>query len=149
MQHIEVQHVALDPLAAIEQPAEQPYGRIYADPESAFDGMDSTHLVSNRANAADARGDVRHFRKVAATQEGFEEAWRLENLKLHVGDPFSCQLDVESALAFYPRQRFNFYGSCAPAHLCSYSSLVLRNCHDQALNPRKARVICASDWPRI
>jgi hypothetical protein len=44
---------------------------------------------------------------------------------------------------------FRYEDSSETIHFRSHSSLALRNCHAQALNPRKARTTCSSDCPRM
>ena len=72
MQHVDVQDVALNPFAAVEQAAEQPHCGVNAHPERALDGMHRAHLVGDRADSADARGNIGSFRKMAPAQKGFE-----------------------------------------------------------------------------
>src|SRR3954468_23392493 len=61
--------------------------------------MNRAHLVSHRADAADAGGDIRGFAKVPPAQQCLEEARRLEYLKAHVGHPAALDLDVQATLA--------------------------------------------------
>ena len=79
------------------------------------------------------------LRKVASAQKRFEEARRLEDAELHVGDPLAPELDVQRAFAFDSGQRVDSNGVRCAAHARSHSSLALRNCHAHALNPRNAR----------
>ena len=79
VQHVDVQRVALDPFAAIEQPPEIAQRPRNGDAERVFHRMHRAHLIGDRADAADARGDVGHLGEGAAAQEGFEEARRLED----------------------------------------------------------------------
>src|SRR5215469_16213283 len=114
--------------------------------------MHCAHLIGDRANATDARHNVRNFRDMTPAKKGFEQTRRFENLQLDVGHLITLQLDEQGALSFHPRQSVHFDGSLLfgrrLAHDRSHSSLALRNCHAQALNARKDRAICWSLWPR-
>jgi hypothetical protein len=79
--------MAFDPLAAIKQPSQRP--KLAFDPgtEGILDGVDSSHLIGNRTDAADPRHDVGQFGKATAAQEGLEEARRLEDSKGCRRDP--------------------------------------------------------------
>jgi hypothetical protein len=110
------------------------------------------HLIGDRTNAADPRDDIRNFGQVAASQKCLEQARRLEDLQFDVRHLVAFELDEKPAFAFDSREIGNLDGAdpgrCL-AHDCSHSSLALRNCHAQALNPRNARLICWSLCPRI
>ena len=82
-----MQHVALDPLAAVQQVAQRADGGVdlVEDAQGLFQGVAGAHLVGDRADAADAGGDVRHFAEVAAAQEGLEEPRRLVDLQPRLG----------------------------------------------------------------
>src|SRR3990170_4175106 len=82
MQQVDVERVALDPLAAIDQPAERAQRPVDRYPERVLHRVDGAHLIGDRADAADARGDVGRFGEGAAAQERLEEAWRLENAEV-------------------------------------------------------------------
>ena len=62
VQHVDVQRVALDPLAAVDQAAQGAQLAIHLDAERVLHGVDRAHLVGDGADAADARGDVRQLR---------------------------------------------------------------------------------------
>ena len=87
VQHVDVQGVALDPFAAIDQPAQSAQLARRRHAARVLHGVDSAHLVRDRADAADARGDVGRFGELAPAQERLEEARRLEDLQLHVASP--------------------------------------------------------------
>ena len=58
MQHIHMQRVTFDPLAAVKQPSQQPNCRINLNSQRALDSMSCAHLVGDGANAADSRRDI-------------------------------------------------------------------------------------------
>ena len=58
VEHEDVERVALDPLAAVDQPAQRPDGVADLDAAGVLDRRAGAHLVGDRADAADARGDV-------------------------------------------------------------------------------------------
>ncbi len=100
VQHVDVQHVALDPFAAIEQPpqlAQRPGDR---DAERVLHRMHGAHLVGDRADAADARHEVRRLGEGAAAQERLEEARRLEDRELGRFHLAVAHDDLERAFAF-------------------------------------------------
>ena len=55
VEQVHVQRVALDPLAAVQQPAQGHDGWVDRHAASVFDRRARAHLVSDRADAADAR----------------------------------------------------------------------------------------------
>ena len=61
MEQVDVQGMALDPLAAVQQPAQGHDGRVDGHAASVLDRRAGAHLVSDRADAADARGDLRRL----------------------------------------------------------------------------------------
>ncbi len=79
MQHVDVQHMALDPFATVEQTAQFAQLALDLEAEDLLHRVDRTHLVGDRADAADARGDVRRFAVAAPAQESLEETRRFED----------------------------------------------------------------------
>src|SRR5262249_11685559 len=82
VQHVDMEGVALDPFAAVEQPAERTDLTADRDPKCILHRMDRAHLIGDRANAADAGSYVRCLSVRAAAQERLEEARRLEDTEL-------------------------------------------------------------------
>ena len=81
VQEIDVKGVALDPFAAVKQPAQGTDALVDNDPASVLHGGTGTHLVGHRADAADARCDVRRFGKASPHQHCLEVARGLEDLE--------------------------------------------------------------------
>ncbi len=104
VQQIDVQGVAFDPLPAVEQPAQRPDALVYGHAAGVFDRRAGAHLVGHRTDPADPGGDVGRFGEGPAAQESLEEARRLVDLELHVGDPPVTHLYVHSPLALHPGQ---------------------------------------------
>jgi hypothetical protein len=104
VQHIDVQRVAFDPFAAIEQPTQFAHLRRHADTERILHRVHSAHLVGDRTDAADARGDVGRFHEGTAAQECLEEARRFEDAQLHVAHSAVLEGDLDAPLAFHTRQ---------------------------------------------
>ena len=96
---IDVQGVALDPLAAVEQPPQRRQLAVDPTPQASSIARHGAHLVGDRADAADARGDVGRLGEAAAAQERLEEARRLEDVQLDVVDLAVADPDVQRALA--------------------------------------------------
>jgi len=74
VQHDHVQHVALDPLAAVQEPAQLAQLPVGVQAPGVLDGVARAHLVRDRADAADPGGDFRRLGVPAAAQERLEEA---------------------------------------------------------------------------
>src|SRR5271166_2888496 len=83
MQHHNVQRVALDPFAAIEQSAQRADRRVDLDAERVLDGVHAAHLVGDRTDPTNASDDVEHLIKAASAQQRLEEARRLEDAETH------------------------------------------------------------------
>ena len=69
-----VQSVALQPLAAIDQAAQAADLLRDGHPEGVLHRRDRAHLVGDRADAADPRGDVGRVGERAPPQQRLEEA---------------------------------------------------------------------------
>ena len=99
MEHVDVQRVALDPLAAVEEPAQHADRLGHLDAAEVLHRVDGAHLVRDGADAADAGGDVGRLAERAAAQERLEEPRRLEDPELDVLDPAVAEADGHRALA--------------------------------------------------
>ena len=99
MEHEDVEGVALDPLAAVEETAERPQLPADLDAAGLLHRLHGAHLVRDRADPADAGGDVRRLGERAAAQERLEEARRLVDVELHLGHAAVLDLDEHRALA--------------------------------------------------
>jgi len=100
MQHVDVQRVALDPFAAVDQPAQCSELTLDTDAARVLHRMHGAHLIRDRADAADACGNVRRLGELPSAQERLEESRWLENLQLHVGNGTVLDLHEQRALAF-------------------------------------------------
>ena len=83
VQHVDVEAVALDPLAAVDEPA-QVADRALVDVHAAgvLHRPHRAHLVGDRADPADPRGDVGRLREGAPAQQRLEEPRRLVDAQL-------------------------------------------------------------------
>ncbi len=146
VEQVDVQRVALDPLAAVEQPPQ--LGDVAGDLDTArlLDRQARRHLVGDRADAADARGDVGRLGVAAPAQEPLVEPRRFVDPQLHVDEAPVDDLDVHRALALDAGQRVG----AQPAGACSVGHGVLpiatgtgpgwwRNGSDHALNVWNSR----------
>ena len=104
VEHEDVQRMALDPLAAVEEATQRAQLASDLDAARLLHRLHGAHLVRDRADAADAGGDVRRLRERAAAKEGLEEARRLVDVELDLVDPAVLDLDEHRALAFDARQ---------------------------------------------
>ena len=108
MEHVHVERVALQPLAAVQEPPQVPDRPVVdRDPAGVLHRPHGAGLVGDRADAADPRRDVRRLRERAPAQEGLEEAGRLIDAQLHVGHAIAVDADVHRALALDPGQGVN------------------------------------------
>jgi hypothetical protein len=143
VEHVHVQAVTLDPLAAVEQPP-QVADRALVDAHAAsvLHRPHGAHLVGHRADATDPGGDVGRLRECAAAQEGLEEARRLVDAQLDIADRAAVELDVHRPLALHPREVVGAdharIASVAhePPSPRSCASLAARNAAESALKVR-------------
>jgi hypothetical protein len=105
VQQEHVQRVALEPLAAVDQPAEQPDPLIDLNAAGVLDRRTGAHLIGDRADAADPRGDVRRLGVAPPAEEGLEEARRLVDAQLDGLDVAVPDAHVHGALALHARER--------------------------------------------
>ena len=109
--------MALDPFAAIKQPPQFAKRPRDGCPERILHGVHCAHLVGHRADAADARGDVRRLRVGAAAQESLEEARRLEDAELRALDGAVADHELEPRFALDAREVVDLDGpTCHGAH---------------------------------
>ena len=111
VQHNNMQRVALDPFSAVEKPAQCPQGRRKRDAEGILHGVDRAHLIGNRADTANPRSNIGGFRKIAATQQRFEQTRRLEDLQLRACNLAVPHMNIERSLPFDPGKNIDTDGS--------------------------------------
>src|SRR5215469_7741384 len=99
VQEVDVQRVAFDPFTAVEEPSERRYLRGYAGLAGVLDRLARAHLVGDRANAADPRGDVGRLGVLPAAQQRLEEPGRLVDVEPRSGHLPVADDDLEAALA--------------------------------------------------
>ncbi len=104
VQEVDVQRVALDPLAAVEEPAQRLDPRRHLDAADLLHRQARAHLVGDRADAADPGGHVGRLGERAPAQQALEEARRLVDPQLHVLDRAVVERHEHAALALDPRQ---------------------------------------------
>ncbi|MCR6630645.1 MAG: hypothetical protein NVV74_11675 [Magnetospirillum sp.] len=111
VQHVDVQGVAFQPLAAIDQPAQVADGLGHGDAQDGLHGLGRPHHVGDGADAADAGGDVGHLGIVAALEEGLEETRRLEDAEMQLLHLAVADLDRQRALALDAGQGLDLDGA--------------------------------------
>src|SRR4029453_11068749 len=99
VEHVDVERVALDPLAAVEEPAQEADRLADLDLAEGLHRVDRAHLVRDRADAADGGRDVRRLEERTAAEKRLEEARRLENPQLDLVDLAVDQPDRHRSLA--------------------------------------------------
>ena len=107
VQQVDVQGVALDPLAAVDEPAQVQDRRGDNGTAGVLDGLARAHLVGDRADPADPRGDVRRLGVPAPAQQRLEEPRRLVDVEPGLGDLAVADDDLQAALALDPGQRLD------------------------------------------
>ncbi len=134
VQHHDVQRVAFDPFAAIHQAPQRAKLAADGDAEGVLDRVDGAHLIGDRADAADAGGDVGNFVVAAAPQQRLEKPRRLENIEPRRHHTAAVDVQIERRFALDPRQIVDPDGLSRHA-----ASLSLRNGSAAALKVRSAR----------
>ncbi len=87
MEHVDVQGVALDPLAAVDEAAQVANRPLVdRDPAGVLHRPHRAHLVGDGADPADPGGDVRRLGECAPAQQRLEEPRRLVDAQLDVLD---------------------------------------------------------------
>src|SRR6266566_6703347 len=92
--------MALDPFATVDEPPQRTELPVNVYAKGIFHCMHSAHLVGDGANAADTGRDIGSFSIHATAQKCFEEARRLDDLKLYVHDFVAANLYIERPFAF-------------------------------------------------
>ena len=101
VEEVHMQGVALDPLAAVQQPAQGRDRRVDLDAGRVLERVDGAHLVGDRADPADARDDVQDLVRRPAANQPFEVAWCLEDPEVRLDDVAVLDDQPERALAFH------------------------------------------------
>ena len=104
VEHVDVERVALDPLAAVEDAAQHLDRLRDVDAAGVLHGLDGAHLVRDGTDAADARGDVGRLGEGAPAKQRLEEARRLEDPQFDVLDLAVAKADGHRALALDARE---------------------------------------------
>jgi hypothetical protein len=110
-EQVNVQRVALDPLAAVVEAPERANGRMDLDAEDPLERMNRAHLVGDGTDAADACDEIRNLAGLASAEQRLEEARRLENPKPEVADPPAGDGQMQRHLAFDAGQVIKPYRS--------------------------------------
>jgi len=103
-QKMDMQRVAFNPLARIEQTPHALHPGRHLHAKGILNGQDAAHLVGHRTNAADTGDDVGDFRGKASLKEFFKKAWRLKNAQMQRLDPAIDHFKVQGAFTFNARQ---------------------------------------------
>ena len=111
VQQVDVERVALDPLAAVEEAAQGGDPVVHRRSAGVLHRRAGAHLVGDRADAADARRDVRRLAGTPPLQHGLEEPGRLEDGEGDVPDDAVAHLDAERSLALDPGQALHGHGA--------------------------------------
>jgi len=100
VEHHHMQRMALDPFAAIEQPPQRAQLPLDFHAERILDRLHRTHLIGDRADAADSRDDIGQFNVRATLQKRFVEPWRLENAQVRGLHNAALDMQIERAFPF-------------------------------------------------
>ncbi len=99
VQEEDVQRMAFDPLAAVEQATQLAYLLRNADPAGGFDRLARAELIGHRTDPADPGGDIGGFGPGSTAQEGLEKPGWFEDLQLDIGDGALADLDTHGSFA--------------------------------------------------
>ena len=144
VEHIDVQDVAFDPFAAVQESAKLADRRGDLDAQRLFHRVASAHLIGDGADPADPRRNIGGFAKVATAQEAFKEARWFKYPQLGLNDALSLCFEVERAFAFDTRKNIHFDSAATQAFspfaadkmARSIRSLSARKAGSQALKVR-------------
>ena len=123
VEHRDVEDVALDPLAAVEEPAQLAQAAAHRHAAGGLHRVDRAHLVGDGADAADAGRDVGGLGELPAPEERLEEAGRLVDVEARLDDLVALDLHEEAALPLDPGQRADGDRPRAPLRLRGRLSL--------------------------
>ena len=151
VQEVDVEHVALDPLPAVEEAAQGAERLVEDGAADLLDRLAGARLVGDRADPADAGGDVGGLGVGAAAQERLEEAGRLVDAQADVGDLAVGDDHVHGALALDPGEPLdgeiaNLVSHRRPAPFSS-ARLAASKAGAVALKVRKSRITVPSSIP--
>jgi len=102
VEHVDVQRVALDPLAAVQQPSQHPDRLGQSDIAKHLQCIRCARLVGDRTDAADPGGDVGCLGEPPPTEQRLEEPRRLEDPQLDVLDLPALEADRHRSLSLDP-----------------------------------------------
>ena len=105
VQQIDVQHVAVDPFAAVQQPAQCHQFRVDRDAAGVFDRVARADLVGDRADPADPGGEVRRLGMGTPAQERFEKPGRLIDVEFDAFQHTVFEGDVQRPFPFDAGER--------------------------------------------
>ena len=128
VEHVDMEGVALDPFAPVEEPAQGLHLGVDLDLEKVFEGHRRAHLVGDRADAADPGDDVDYLVGSPPNDQPLEVPRRLEDRKARLADLTVGDAQLERPLAFDPRDPNDFevvlasrgfsFGHSAPPGCC-------------------------------
>src|SRR5437773_1466212 len=99
MEQVDMEGVALDPLAAVQEPTKGTNLRVDSDGQRTLERVDGGHLVGNRADPADPGDDVDHLVRRASDDESLEVTRGLEDLESRRFDDTVSNAEAERTLA--------------------------------------------------
>lgn len=98
VQHVDVQGLALDPLAAVQQAAQGSQLSVDDHAARVLDGTTGAHLVGDGADPADAGGEIGRLRVRSSPEEGLEEPRWLVDLESRLDDGAVVDPQVQRGL---------------------------------------------------
>lgn len=99
MEQVDVQHMAFDPFGAVDQTPQRSDGFRDSNAQDRLEGLNGRDLLSDRADATDARSDIGDILDRSASQEGFEEPWGLVDIQFDLLDPRAAQADAQGTFS--------------------------------------------------
>ena len=107
MEQVDVEGMALNPFAAVEQSAQRDDGGGDLHTECLLQSLTGGQLVGDRTDAADSCGDVGHLGESPATEEPFEESGRFVDVEFGNLDAALIHANPQRALSFDTRERLH------------------------------------------
>ncbi len=104
-QHVDVEGVALDPFAVVEDAPQPPHLLVEFHPEEALQGVERADLIGHGAYPAYPRHDVDDLLCLPSLEEPLEEPGRFEYVQSNRADLCSVGLNQQGPFAFDPGQR--------------------------------------------
>src|SRR5579863_7460509 len=110
MEHIDMQRVAFNPLAAVEQSAQGAKLPVNHHAKGVFHRVYRAHLIRDRADSADTSGDIWSLAELTPAHKCLKETWRFDDFQFDIHNFFTAHFHVERTLTLNTGKIVNFDG---------------------------------------